>query len=370
MLLWFVFWCVWHSSKVLKMLVFPSLGGFCGVAYSCLFGFRGFRCFLCFLVFCASFWCCFCFCFVCFVFVSLLDCFWCWFFFSFFVCFSFFCFFGGFKGQVRWPKGPPHLALNPAFFCFSFCFFGGFKGQVRWPKGPPHLALNPPYFLFFFCFYVFFSCFPFFAFNREKLCLSPKDGHFCLFLSVSLCFALAFFWASSFSIFSLCASLLFFAFFPSFLFSHFCIWFLLFFFCFVCFFVSSCSSVLFSCLLSSFVLNHNIGFIFLCIFFLVVVVVFCFSCFGILLFFWFLETSPKTSLKKMEIPKTAKMKMQKKRTFLTRAVRTVVSTNRVFFFSCFYNFCTFCCKHYKSMGFSPKKQKNNKFLEVKKLVQV
>ena len=28
-------------------------------------------------------------------------------------------------------------------------FFGGFKGQVRWPKGPPHLALNPPYFFVF-----------------------------------------------------------------------------------------------------------------------------------------------------------------------------------------------------------------------------
>ena len=32
-------------------------------------------------------------------------------------------------------------------FFFLF-FFGGFHGQVRWPKGPPHLALNPPYFLF------------------------------------------------------------------------------------------------------------------------------------------------------------------------------------------------------------------------------
>ena len=33
-----------------------------------------------------------------------------------------------------------------------FVFFGGFKGQVRWPKGPPHLALNPPFFVFFFFF--------------------------------------------------------------------------------------------------------------------------------------------------------------------------------------------------------------------------
>ena len=42
-------------------------------------------------------------------------------------------------------------------FCFVFVLFlfGGFKGQVRWPKGPPHLALNPPYFFVF----VFFSLF-------------------------------------------------------------------------------------------------------------------------------------------------------------------------------------------------------------------
>ena len=46
-----------------------------------------------------------------------------------------------------------HLALNPPyffFFCFFFVFFcffvvfvGGFKGQVRWPEGPPHLTLKP-----------------------------------------------------------------------------------------------------------------------------------------------------------------------------------------------------------------------------------
>ena len=91
------------------------------------------------------------------------------------VFFCVFCFFGGFKGQVRWPKGPPHLGPKPLlivlclfficflcflfFFCFLFwcfvvfCFLfflEGLKGQVRWPKGPPHLALNPPYFLFLF----------------------------------------------------------------------------------------------------------------------------------------------------------------------------------------------------------------------------
>ena len=31
------------------------------------------------------------------------------------------------------------------FFWEGLFFVGGFKGQVRWPKGPPHLALNPPY---------------------------------------------------------------------------------------------------------------------------------------------------------------------------------------------------------------------------------
>ena len=48
-------------------------------------------------------------------------------------------------------------------FCFLF-FFGGFKGQVRWPEGPPHLALNPPYLFCFFCYLVvvfFVFCFVF-----------------------------------------------------------------------------------------------------------------------------------------------------------------------------------------------------------------
>ena len=47
------------------------------------------------------------------------------------------------------------------FFVFLVFFVGGFKGQVRWPKGPPHLALNPPYFFFCFCFlfFVLFFCF-------------------------------------------------------------------------------------------------------------------------------------------------------------------------------------------------------------------
>ena len=57
---------------------------------------------------------------------------------------------------------------------------------MRWPEGPPHLALNPPYFCVVFGF-------PFFVFNRKKPCSPLENGIFCLFLSVSLCFSLAFF---------------------------------------------------------------------------------------------------------------------------------------------------------------------------------
>ena len=106
---------------------------------------------------------------------------------------------------MRWPEGPPHLALNPPYIClfvylficfcfvfvlFCFCFvfvffvfvlvfFGGFKGQVRWPEGPPHLALNPPYFSGVYLFW--FSCFclvsfPFFALIEKHG--FPLKGHF------------------------------------------------------------------------------------------------------------------------------------------------------------------------------------------------
>ena len=148
--------------------------------------------------------------------------------------FLLFCvFFGGFKGQVTWPEGPPHLALNPPYFFFVsfffvfvfFCF--GFKGQVRWPKGPPHLALNPPY-LLFFCFFVF----PFFT---KNLVFPPRKGHLCLFLSVSLSFSLAFFGLPLFQIFFLCLSLLLvlFSSFLSFFFAFFCFLFFVSFFHFL-----------------------------------------------------------------------------------------------------------------------------------------
>ena len=57
---------------------------------------------------------------------------------------------------------------------------------MRWPERPPYLALNPSYFLFvlYFCFFSLFL--------MEKL-FSPRNGHFCLFLSVSFCFPLIIF---------------------------------------------------------------------------------------------------------------------------------------------------------------------------------
>ena len=102
-------------------------------------------------------------------------------------------------------------------FFFVFVFFGGFKGQVRWPEGPPHLALNPPYlFCFFVCFlfvlfFLFFGGGVVFSFLSlllsEKNQFSPKKGHFCLFLSVSLCFSWAFFGLPLVQFLFLCLSL-------------------------------------------------------------------------------------------------------------------------------------------------------------------
>ena len=143
-----------------------------------------------------------------------------------FFCFFFFClvfFVGGFKGQVRWPKGPPHLALNPPYFfffsylffvLFFFVFFGGFKGQVRWPKGPPHLVLNPPYlFWLFFCF-VFFFGFVFWLLNTgKKPCFPPEKGIFCLFSMFFFLSPLAILGLPLFLFLFLCLSFFFFSFF-------------------------------------------------------------------------------------------------------------------------------------------------------------
>ena len=68
------------------------------------------------------------------------------------------------SGSCFWCFGFPSFGsvLCVVFFWFVFglVFGGGFKGQVRWPKGPPQLALNPPY-----CFVLFLACFCLFCFS-------------------------------------------------------------------------------------------------------------------------------------------------------------------------------------------------------------
>ena len=120
----------------------------------------------------------------------------------------------------------PKPSLFVFLFLFCFCFFvffgvffllGGFKGQVRWPEGPPHLALNPPYLFVFFFFLVafcfLFGSFPFFALI-EKPVFPPKRGIFWFIFSVSLSSSLNLFWPPPFLFLFLCLSFpLFFSFF-------------------------------------------------------------------------------------------------------------------------------------------------------------
>ena len=167
----------------------------------------------------------FLFFFLCFLFFVYFSVFW---------VFLVFLFFGGFKGQVRWPEGPPHLALNPpyffsvSFFClFSFCFvfcFGGFKDQVRRPKGPPHLALNPPNLSI--CFFGLLLFLSFLCFVIQKnLVFPPRKGHSLFIFECLPLFLLSFFWPPPFSIFlslSLSSSCPFFLSFLSFFFALFC----------------------------------------------------------------------------------------------------------------------------------------------------
>ena len=133
------------------------------------------------------------------------------------------------------------------FFVFLFCFCsvflgsvlfrGGFKGQVRWPKGPPHLALNPPYFFGLFCFFFSFCFFEIKLFFPIKGALLLTLQCLPLFLpsflfhfpsSLSLCLSLSL---------SLSLSLVFYFFLPS-------LFFLLY---FACLFLSLCFFVLSLC---------------------------------------------------------------------------------------------------------------------------
>ena len=76
------------------------------------------------------------------------------------------------------------LFFSGSFVCFFFVFFfflvffvGGFKGQVRWPKGPPHLALNPPYFFCFVFAFLFFVLFFLFVLEGLRVRWGGPKGH-------------------------------------------------------------------------------------------------------------------------------------------------------------------------------------------------
>ena len=117
--------------------------------------------------------------------------------------------------------GPkPSLFVFLFLFCFCFVFFlfffGGFKGQVRWPEGPPHLALK---FLI-----------------EKKPCFPTKKGIFWFISVFPFLSPLTFFGLPRFHFLFLCLSVLLLSFFrPS------CLSFLAFFFFlgFVSFFVLS-----------------------------------------------------------------------------------------------------------------------------------
>ena len=97
---------------------------------------------------------------------------------SFVVFFCLFVFWE--EGQVRWATS---LGLKASLFVLFLLIFGGFKGQVRWPKGPLHLAPNPPhYFVFVFFFFGGGVVFCFFLTNNP---IFPAKKVIFVYLSVS-----------------------------------------------------------------------------------------------------------------------------------------------------------------------------------------
>ena len=243
---------------------------------------------------------------------------------------------------------------------------------MRWPKGPPHLAPKPSFFVFCCC------CF-FLAFLSlllvEKACFSPWKGAFLL---ICLCLPLLLFSPFLASHFSLSLYLpVSCPFLSSFLaVSHVSFWVLL--FVFVLFAFSFELLFCFCCSVCDFALfGITILDIYIYIFFFLggggfascFIVVFRVSYFDILLFFdfWLPIKNISQKIWKFQKPKNEKCR---KTDILTRAVRTVVFTNSVFFsFLCFFKFCIFAesWKHYKNRGFSPQKeqQQKNKFLKLK-----
>ena len=176
-------------------------------------------------------------------------------------------------------------------------------------------SLGPKPSLCFFLFLVF----SFFVFNR-KACFPLKKA-ILVYLSVFPFVSLQPF--LDLPLFSLSLSLFLLLFFSFFLRSCFSFLFLVlaFSFCVFAFSFQLFFCFSFVCLLSSFVLNHKSWFVF------VLHLVFFFLLWYFVIF-WFLETNQKHPWK-MEIPKIAKMKMQKKRTFWQEQLAQVCSQNTI-----------------------------------------
>ena len=109
---------------------------------------------------------------------------------------------------MRWPEGPPHLALNPPYFLFVSFFFFCFFCFLFWRVGSGEVArkatsLDPKPSLFVYFLFSFLSL----LFNTKKPVFPLEKGISCLFLSVSLCFSLAFFGLPLFQLIFLCLSL-------------------------------------------------------------------------------------------------------------------------------------------------------------------
>ena len=278
------------------MFVFSQFCGLCGVAYSCLFGFGRFRCF------CVS-----CFC-LGFAFFLLLDCFWC--------CSCFVLF----------------LVIFPFFFHLLF-FFMRVEGSGEVAQRATSLGPKPFLFVYFCVFCVFLLSF---------LCISWKNPGLppkWAFLFTFLCLPLLLFSLFGLPLFQflfLCLFLVVCFFLPScfscqFLVVAFC-------FGFVCFLFQDVLLLLSFCLLSCFVLNHNIRFVFALHLVFFLLLFFCF-CFLVVCCFWnFGYLAKKKHLWKIwKVQK--KWKMQKKRTFWKEQL--------------------FCWKQYKNWGFGQQKHKKN-----------
>ena len=215
-------------------------------------------------------------------------------------------------------------------------------------------------FLFFFSL-LSFLCFPFLVFNWKPLFSSPQKT---VLLFIFLCFPLflfSLFWASPFFTFSfslsLSLSLLFVSFFLASCFScqflvlAFCYW-------FVCVLFQDVLLFLFFCLLSCFVLNHNLRFAFILHLLLLLFL------FWLISYFLFLLWQPLKNISEKWNFENRKNETCRKTDILTRTVSTGVFTNGVSFsLMCFFKILHFCWKH-RIWGFSKKEKTKIKTIQI------